>query len=1166
MTVRADVARRGPHRAGRQRDGAGRRPAARLRRGRAGAPARSVPPLRERQPHRRPAARESARSGDRPRGARDGVALRGRLRVGAPERRLRRARLHDGGVVDRGARRRLGARAVDRDQVVRTGPERISPERVLARRAPRAGELPKARAADTKRAGPADEARETRAFVEATTRDSAGTAEAAVRVKVGAARGRPRSRSSARASGTVLVADGVEVDARGVATSCDGRPMSGRAVSYAWDVVDAVTGARLPLASSSRDAQQVRGGRRRARAGAYDLVATVVDDAYGFATNGSVRLRVERSALVARVAGGATGPCFSPTARWPWRARLRPRRQGFAPLAETWSCAFGNDACGVTADARKRTRAVALDRGAGAYVRDARRGGDGRPRGDGRGHVRGAGGGLSARERRAALDRRRRRRERAARRRRVPGRRRRRGNLRVDGRRELRRRRRPRGRRGDGVAGDAVVDGATTVQSLVIRARRPRAGRDVRVFAARDVGRRRRRRRGRRARASAPRRRRRASCAWRPKPARPSRPSSNWRRARGPRRSCRSRTRSSRAADAGADGPTRSRPGRSRRRSWRRCPRARSRSARGTRRARGRTGGQETGARRRRGEMDRRAPRDGRRTASARRATPLAAATATAPTGGLNETVALALAEAAAASTRLEDLFQVVAAAAGLLGSETRRRLQLDDAAAGEPSTRCSARWTTRALHGRRVERRRRAVRRGAARARARDRGRGAARGRPGAAGARPGAEPVARPAGDGDRRRRARQQRGRPRRRRRGRAGVGPVRGRREAAPRRDGRGRGRVAGAVDDIAAGARRGRRRRRGARGRRVGHTHTPSPRRGRRRARRSTRAARRRSTHHPTDRRRRLERGERRRRLPRGAGRRGEDAAVFSLRGGGRRAAAPRERNAPGNATLECPPGTRAQAAATGAVANATVYCPWNYVGPSTAPARRTTPPWSTRATASGASSGCFAASSGGRLRRLGRRRVGPGRVRGGPGAVDGERDGVASARAEDGGARDYSTATTARSFAKAYLRNLVGPVDPEKSAVILGFLGVVVFASALAAICGHRLDKRDATLRRGRRLVLSHSSSFCWAPRPATSRRPWGQARGRARRAALIHLPGSRPRTSPNDEEAASPADERARRLARGGLARAPRPFTFRRRLSSQVVVARAGGATTPTR
>ena len=84
-------------------------------------------------------------------------------------------------------------------------------------------------------------------------------AEAAVRVKVQG--GTPPTLTFVGArERTVLVADGVEVDARGVATSCDGRPMSGRAVSYAWDVVDAVTGARLPLASSSRDARKFAAG------------------------------------------------------------------------------------------------------------------------------------------------------------------------------------------------------------------------------------------------------------------------------------------------------------------------------------------------------------------------------------------------------------------------------------------------------------------------------------------------------------------------------------------------------------------------------------------------------------------------------------------------------------------------------------------------------------------------------------------------------------------------------------------------------------------------------------------------------------------------------------------------------------------------------------------
>ena len=162
------------------------------------------------------------------------------------------------------------------------------------------------------------------------------------------------------------MADGVEVDARGVATSCDGRPMSGRAVSYAWDVVDAVTGARLPLASSSRDARKFAAGAGALAPGAYDLVATVVDDAYGFATNGSVRLRVERSALVARVDGGDRTVPLADGAVAVASASYDPDDRS-APLAETWSCAFGNDACGVTADAETGAT-VALDRGAGAYV------------------------------------------------------------------------------------------------------------------------------------------------------------------------------------------------------------------------------------------------------------------------------------------------------------------------------------------------------------------------------------------------------------------------------------------------------------------------------------------------------------------------------------------------------------------------------------------------------------------------------------------------------------------------------------------------------------------------------------------------------------------------------------------------------------------------------
>ena len=266
-------------------------------------------------------------------------------------------------------------------------------------------------------------------------------------------------------------------------------------------------------------------------------------------------------------------------------------------------------------------------------------------------------------------------------------------------------------------------------------------------------------------------------------------------------------------------------------------------------------------------------------------------------------------------------------------------------------------------------------------------------------------------------------------------------------------------------------------------------------------------------------------------------------------------------------TLAVPAGDARGAAATGAVANATVYCPWNYVGPvyGTCPADNSTVEY-----ACDRVGGEFRVLCGELLVDA---CVGWDGGAWDPGACaeDPERS-TANATAcvcalpEDGGARDYSTATTARSFAKAYLRNLVGPVDPEKSAVILGFLGVVVFASALAAICGHRLDKRDATLRRGRRLVLSHSSSFLLGASTRDLAKTLGDKRATHGGAPpLIHLPGSRPRTSPNDEEAASPADERGADLLAAGW-RAPRPFTFPRRLSSQVVVARAGGATTPTR
>ena len=265
---------------------------------------------------------------------------------------------------------------------------------------------------------------------------------------------------------------------------------------------------------------------------------------------------------------------------------------------------------------------------------------------------------------------------------------------------------------------------------------------------------------------------------------------------------------------------------------------------------------------------------------------------------------------------------------------------------------------------------------------------------------------------------------------------------------------------------------------------------------------------------------------------------------------------------PGNVTLAVPAGDARGAAATGAVANATVYCPWNYVGPvyGTCPADNSTVEY-----ACDRVGGEFRVLCGELLVDA---CVGWDGGAWDPGACaeDPERS-TANATAcvcalpEDGGARDYSTATTARSFAKAYLRNLVGPVDPEKSAVILGFLGVVVFASALAAICGHRLDKRDASLRRGRRLVLSHSSSFLLGASTRDLAKTLGDKRATHGGAPpLIHLPGSRPRTSPNDEEAASPADERgADLLAAGWRARRVRSLfrgAFRPKSSSRAQVA----------
>ena len=165
---------------------------------------------------------------------------------------------------------------------------------------------------------------------------------------------------------------------------------------------------------------QVRGGRRRARAG---RVRPGRDR-----RRRRVRLRDERFGAAARRAVGAGGargrgrPDRAPRRRRGGRGEreLRPRRQVGAAGGDVELRVRRRR---VRRDGRRRNGRDRRARPGRRRVRgDARRGGDGRPRGDGRGHVRGAGGGLSARERRAALDRRRRRRERAARRRRVPGR------------------------------------------------------------------------------------------------------------------------------------------------------------------------------------------------------------------------------------------------------------------------------------------------------------------------------------------------------------------------------------------------------------------------------------------------------------------------------------------------------------------------------------------------------------------------------------------------------------------------------------------------------------------------------------------------------------------------------------------------------------------------
>ena len=531
-----------------------------------------------------------------------------------------------------------------------------------------------------------------------------------------------------------------------------------------------------------------------------------------------------------------------------------------------------------------------------------------------------------------------------------------------------------------------------------------------------------------------------------------------------------------------------------------------------------------------------------------------AAATATAPTGGLNETVGFAWRRPPRSAAR--GPLPGRGRGGGLAGERNAAAPAARRRRGRRALRRAARRAGRRARHGRRVERRRRAVRRGAARARARDRGRGAAATGRGWRSARRGTCRSTcgrrRPAAT-----RATAARATSRassrtcwRRTCSRSARGGA--------RRDGRGRGRR-GRRRRHRDGARRGRCRRRGARGRRVGR---PRHRRGEGVGERALDAGGAAAEYTSPD-------GPFVVALSAldGAGYHAAPVAAATLRfsrsaaaGDGRRRLA--NATFSGNVTLAVPAGDAREAAATGAVANATVYCPWNYVGPvyGTCPADNSTVEY-----ACDRVGGEFRVLCGELLVDA---CVGWDGGAWDPGACaeDPERS-TANATAcvcalpEDGGARDYSTATTARSFAKAYLRNLVGPVDPEKSAVILGFLGVVVFASALAAICGHRLDKRDATLRRGRRLVLSHSSSFLLGASTRDLAKTLGDKRATHGGAPpLIHLPGSRPRTSPNDEEAASPADERgADLLAAGWRARRVRSLfrgAFRPKSSSRAQVA----------
>ena len=211
--------------------------------------------------------------------------------------------------------------------------------------------------------------------------------------------------------------------------------------------------------------------------------------------------------------------------------------------------------------------------------------------------------------------------------------------------------------------------------------------------------------------------------------------------------------------------------------------------------------------------------------------------------------------------------------------------------------------------------------------------------------------------------------------------------------------------------------------------------------------------------------------------------------------------------------------------------------------------------------------GALRRAPGGRLRRLGRRRVGPGRVRGGPGAVDGERDGV-RLRAARGRRRarllDGHDRAVLRQGLPAEFGGARRPGEERRDPGVPRRHRVRERAGGdLRAPA--RQARRDASARTAARaLALVVLFAGRLDPRPRED--PGGQA-GDARRRAALDSPPRKPTAELAERRGSRlPRGRARRRLARGGLGRAPRPFTFPRRLSSQVVVARAGGATTPTR